>query len=142
MKKSLLAVTLMVLAACLAGCLVIVDEETRGPKDRPPGPPEPTERTIAEIDAVGKLAFDNDKREGYKRIAARAGISPDAQVYLVEAVFTRLVFDNAKEDVLLTLIGNPSFSEAAEQAILENLDRLPFDNTKQKILRAISARKG
>ena len=142
MKKNLLAVTLMVLAACLAGCLVIVDEETRGPKDRPPGPLEPTERTIAEIDAVSKLAFDNDKGEGYKRIAARVGISPDAQVYLVEATFAKLVFENAKEDVLLTLIGNPSFSEAAEQAILENLDRLPFDNTKQKILRAISARKG
>ena len=139
MKKSLLAVTLMILAACLAGCLVIVDEETRGPKDRPP---EPTERTIAEIDAVSKLTFDSDKREGYKRIAARAGISPDAQVYLVEATFAKLVFDNAKEDVLLTLIGNRSFSEAAEQTILENLDRLPFDNSKQKVLRAISERKG
>jgi hypothetical protein len=142
MKKSFLAVTLIASAVCLAGCLVIVDEETRGPKDRHSGPPEPTERTIAEIDAVSKLAFDSDKREGYKRIAGRAGISPDAQVYLVEATFAKLVFDNAKEDVLLTLIGNPSFSDAAEQVILENLDRLPFDNTKQKILRAISARKG
>jgi hypothetical protein len=142
MKKNLLALTLMVLAACLAGCIVIVDEETRGPKGRPPGPPEPTERTIAEIDAVSKLTFDSDKQQGYKRIAARAGISPDAQVHLVEATFARLVFDNSKEDLILTLIGNPSFSEAAEQAILKNLDRLPFDNTKQKILRAISARKG
>lgn len=132
----------MVLAACLSGCLVIVDDETRSPKERPGGPPEPTERTIAEIDAVGKLAFDSDKRQGYKRIAGRVGISPDAQVYLVTAVFARLVFENAKEDVLLTLISNPSFSDAAEQVILEKLDRLPFENSKQKILKAISARKG
>ena len=142
MKKSLLAVTLIVSAACLAGCVFVVKEETRGPKDRPSGPPEPTERTIAEIDAVSKLAFDSDKGQGYKRIAGRVGISPDAQVYLVEAVFAKLVFENAKEDVLLTLIGNPSFSDAAEQVILEKLDRLPFENSKQKTLKAISARKG
>ncbi|KPL23772.1 MAG: hypothetical protein AMJ75_05440 [Phycisphaerae bacterium SM1_79] len=139
MKTSSLAVVLIVSAVCLGGCVVVVKEETRGPK-RPPVC-LPTERTIAEIDAVSKLAFDLDRQRGYKRIAARAGISPDAQVYLVKTVFAKLAFEDAKEDVLLTLIGNPSFSDAAEQAVLEKLDRLAFEDSKQRILKAISERK-
>jgi len=102
MKKSLLAAGLIVSAVCLVGCLVIVDEEPRGPKERPRGPHEPpvclpTERTIAEIDAVSKLAFDSDRQQGYKRIAGRAGISPDAQVYLVKTALARLAFADARK---------------------------------------------
>lgn len=139
MKKSLLAVGLFVSAVCLAGCLVIFSEETRGP-DEPPVC-APIDETIAEIDAVSKLSFDSDRQQGYKRIAERTELSPDAQIYLVEAVFEKLSFDNAKEEVLLTLIENPSFCRAAEQAILEGLDRLAFENSKKKILKAIGERK-
>ena len=139
MKKGLLAVGLFVSAACLTGCLVIVSEETRG-RDGPPVC-APADETIAEIDAVSKLSFDSDRKQGYKRIAERTELRADAQVYLVEAVFEKLSFDNAKEEVLLTLIGNPSFCRAAEQAILEGLDRLAFENSKKRILKAISERK-
>ena len=136
MNKSLLVIGLLVSAICLGGCFVIVDEETRGPR-----PHRPDDETIAEIDAVGKLPFDSDREQGYKRIAERQGLSPEAQVHLVEAALGRLSFDNAREDVLLTLIGNPDFSRAAERAILEKLDRLAFSSSKKKILKAISDRK-
>lgn len=139
MKKSLLVVGLFVSAVCLAGCLVIVSEETRGQDGQPVC--APADETIAEIDAVSKLSFDSDRKQGYKRIAERAELSADAQVYLVEAVFEKLSFDNAKEEVILTLIENPSFCSAAERAILERLDRLAFEDNKKKILKAISERK-
>ena len=138
MKKSLLVVGLFLSAVCLGGCLVIVSEERKGP-ERPPVC-LPADETIAEIDAVGKLSFDQNRQEGYKRIAEREGLSEGAQVYLVEAILDKLSFDNAKEDLLLTLINNPSFSSAGKQAILEGLDKLAFENTKQKILKAISER--
>jgi len=139
MNKNLLIVGFIILATFLNGCIVVLDEETRGP-DRP-GTHLPDD-TIAEIDAVGKLSFDSDREQGFERIAAREGISAEAQVHLVEAALGRLSFDNAKEDVLLTLIKNPDFSRAAERVILEKLDKLAFASSKNKILKAISDRKG
>ena len=138
MNRNLLVVGLFVSAVFLGGCIVIVDEETSGPG----GPVVySTDDTIAEIDAVGKLPFDNDREQAYKRIAARQGLSPEAQVHLIETALGRLAFDNAKEEVLLTLIGNPDFSSAAERTILEKLDRLAFSSSKKRILKAISDRK-
>jgi len=140
MNRNLLVVGLFVSAICLGGCVVIVDDETRGPSG--PGIYSPDDDTIAEIDAVGKLPFDSDREQGYKRIAERRGLSPEAQVHLIEAALGRLSFDNAKEDVLLTLIENPDFSGEAERIILGKLDRLAFSSSKKKILKAISDRKG
>jgi hypothetical protein len=138
MNKNLMVVGFFILAMFLNGCFVIVEEETRGPGR--PGTHLPDD-AIAEIDAVGKLPFDNDRQQAYKRIAGRAGLSDDAQVHLVEAVYSRLSFENAKEDVLLTLIANPDFSSAAERTILEKLDKLAFPNSRKRILKAISDRK-
>ena len=138
MKKSLLAIGLFIAAVCGGGCVVVVNEEAREPQD---SSPLPTERTVAEIDAVSQLSFESDRKQGYKRIAQRRGLSADAQVHLVETVLSKLAFDNGKEEVLLALIENAVFCDAAEQAILENLNKLAFENSKKKILEAISQRK-
>ena len=135
MKKGLLVVGLVVSALCLGGCIVFVGEETRGNR-------RDSDATIAEIDAVGKLSFDSERKRGYERIAERQGLSPRAQVHLVEAVLGKLSFDNAKEQVLLTLIENPDFCSAAEREVLENIDRLAFESSKKKVLKAISLRAG
>lgn len=139
MNRRLLFAGFFVLAIFLNGCIVVVDEETREPSGSWDYPPD--DDTIVEIDAVGKLPFDSDRRQGYERIAAREGLSPEVQVHLIEAALGKLAFDNAKEDVLLTLIRNPGFSSAAERAILDKLDRLAFASSKKKILKAISDRK-
>jgi len=136
MNRRLLVFGLFVSAICIGGCVFIVDEETRGPR-----PHRPDDETIAEIDAVGKLSFDSDRKQGYERIAERQGLSPEAQVHLVEAVLGKLSFDNAKEDVLLMLIENPDFSSDAERTILDKLDKLAFASSKKRILKAISDRK-
>ncbi len=134
MKNGLLVVGLVVSALCLGGCIVFVGEETRGHRGG-------SDATIAEIDAVGKLSFDSERQEGYERIAQRQGLSPGAQVHLVEAALGKLSFDNAKEEVLLTLIDNPDFCSAAEREILESIDRLAFESSKKEVLKAISERK-
>ena len=140
MNRSLLVIGLFLSAVCLAGCVVIVNEKSRGPDE-----PEvyiPDDETIVEINAVGKLPFDSDRKQGYERIASREGLSPEAQVHLVDAALGKLSFDNAKEEVLLKLIENPDFSREAERTILEKLDKLAFTSSKNKILKAISDRKG
>lgn len=134
MKNGLLVVGLVSLALCVGGCTVIVGGETRGHRGG-------SDATIVEIDAVGKLSFDSERKEGYERIARRQGLSPGAQVHLVEAALGKLSFDNAKEELLLTLIENPSFCGAAERKILESIDRLAFESAKKKVLKAISDRK-
>lgn len=135
MKSRLIVVGLAVSALYLGGCIFIVKDDGHDHGRFPP------DTTIAEIDAVGELSFDAERKDGYKRIAKREGLSPGAQVYLVEAVLDKLSFDNAKEEVLLTLIKNPNFSSLAENEILDNIDELAFERSKKKILDAISDRK-
>ena len=139
MNRNLLVAGFFVLAMFLNGCIVVVDEEKRGPSGSWDYPPD--DEAIAEIDAVGKLPFDSDRKQGYKRIAARERLSVEAQVHLVDATLEKLSFDSAKEEVLLTLIENPDFSREAERTILDKLDKLAFSNSKNRILKAISDRK-
>lgn len=135
MKNSLIVFTVAASLLWLGGCFIFVGDESHD------GVGASAENTITEIDAVGKLSFDSERKDGYKRIAKREGLSPGAQVYLVEAALEKLSFDNAKEEVLLTLIKNPNFSSIAENEILDNIDDLAFERTKKKILDAISDRK-
>jgi len=134
MKNNLIVVGLVVSVLCVGGCVVFVSEETRRTRGG-------SDAMIAEIDAIGKLSFDSERKKGYERIAAREGLTAAAQVHLAEAVLGKLSFDNAKEQVLLTLIDNPGFCSAAEREILESIDALAFESSKKKILKAISDRK-
>lgn len=96
--------------------------------------------TISEIDAAARMSFDNEKAEGLQRIAKRAELSPSTQVHLVNATYRSLSFDAQKLQVLKSLIANPSFSDAARQAMVTQLSKLSFDGERQQILRAIDER--
>jgi len=135
MKKKFLSAILIFLVVYIQGCVVVVDEGQ--------WPQEPhqnnivSDETIIEIDAISKLAFDNSRKDGFKRIAQREDLSPEAQVHLIRATFKKLSFENSKKEILLTLINNPGFCSAAEIEILQSLDNLAFNNSKEEILKAI-----
>ncbi|MHC4692485.1 MAG: hypothetical protein ACYS67_07075 [Planctomycetota bacterium] len=138
MKKSLLVLLLFVV--WLTGCIFVVKEE----KTHPPKPDiiyVPADGTIEEIDVISKLSFESDRLNGYKRIAARQELSDEAQDYLVQAIFDKLSFESSKEVALMTLIENPYFSSAGRHAILSRLERLHFENSKTRILKAINERR-
>ena len=141
MRTLLLTAMLVSSLFWTTGCVVVVKEE----KKYPP-PPDvvcvPTDAAVEEIDAVGKLTFESDKLQGYRRIAARHNLDETVQAYLVEVIFDKLSFESSKEAALMTLIKNPCFSLTARQAILNNLERLSFESTKARILRAIDERTG
>ena len=137
MKKLLLILLLFVV--WLTGCIVVVKEEKTYPA-KPDVVYVPADVTIEEIDVIGKLSFDSDRLNGYKRIAARPKLSDAAQDYLVQAIFDKLSFDSSKEDAIMTLIENPCFSAAGRHAILSRLESFHFENSKTRILKAINER--
>jgi len=134
MKNSLIVVELVVSMLCVGGCTVFVGDETRRTRGD-------SDATIAEIDAIGKLSFDSERKEGYERIAVREGLTARAQVRLIEAILDNLAHDSAKQEVLLTLIANQSFSDAAERKIQGQIEKLAFESSKKNVLKAISERK-
>jgi hypothetical protein len=140
----LLLVTAALIPLC--GCINLSFGSRRPPPAEPvvvipSGPLTPGDAaTMAEIDAAAKLRFDGAKQESLNELARRPGLSPAAQVHLVNTVYRKLSFDNAKVDLLRTLILNPAFSDAARQAIVTQLDHLAFDSHKQEILRQLNQR--
>jgi hypothetical protein len=137
MKSGWLCVVAVLMMAA-QGCIVIESKDKHRSECPEKYGADPQDTTVMEIDAISKLSFANDQQAGYKRIAQREDLSEGAQVYLVAVVFKHLSFENAQMDVLMTLVNNPSFSEAAKRAILERMDRLAFENNKAALLEALS----
>ena len=92
---------------------------------------------ILHIDAVNKLISQSDKHDSYRKIAGRKNLREPAQVHLVKNVFTHLISQSAREDVLLTLIKNPNFGYEAEKEILNSLNKLISQSSRKRILDAI-----
>ncbi len=138
MKRHLLIAGLLLMTVAGAGCIVIDVEEGYSCE---PATVESRETTVQEIDAIGRLGFEDDRHRGFKRIAERSDLSDDVQVHLIEATFEKLGFEVSRTDVLLALVNNPCFSSAGETALLERLDRLGFEDSKRRILEAINKAK-
>ncbi len=134
----------------LTGCINLTFGRRSPPAPPPPPPavvmPAPSPlapadaATVAEIDASARLSFEAAKKESLSQIARRPGLSPTAQVHLVNVAYRTLSFDSSKVELLRTLIANPAFSDAARQAIVTQLDHLSFDSHKQEILRQLNQR--
>ena len=135
MRQGLLVLGCVFVTLWAQGCIVIHTEEEVPCRPQTTGPEGVT---IREIDAVSKLAFDNDRSERYEQIAQREGLSERAQIHLIEAAFKHLAFENAKVDVLLTLADNPSFTPTSKAFLLDRLDRLAFEHDKRQILDAVA----
>ena len=139
MSRWLLVVTMVFAAVCANGCIVINAEKSGSCWS---GTVEPEDVTIREIDAVGKLDLEENRREGYKRIAERQCLSAGAQTHLIEAVFDKLNLEDAKRDVLLALVRNPCFHSSAKAALLDRLDGLALGEHRREILSAMGKRRG
>ena len=120
----------------LNGCIVIDTEKTESSWGSEAIEPENV--TIQEIDAVGKLSMEDHRREGYERISHRHGLSTGAQVHLVEAAFGNLSRDDAKVDVLTTLVRNRCFRSETKAAILDRLGSLDREGSRKEILDVMS----
>jgi hypothetical protein len=139
MSRWLLVAAIVFAAVCANGCIVINTEKTGSCWSTTV---EPEDVTIREIDAVGKLDLQENRREGYKRIAERQSLSAGAQTHLIEAVFDKLDLEEAKRDVLIALVQNPCFHSSAKAALLDRLDGLALEDHRREILSAMSKRRG
>jgi len=145
-------IALLVVATAASGCVVSIgghDREEHPPRRSETPKPSPVivvpgntedSATIAEIDAISKLNFDQPRQDGFRAVATRSGLSPGVQVHLVNTTVRSLNFDAAKVEVLVALVQNPSFSVSAKEAIFKQLDHLSFDASKSTVMSAIQER--
>ena len=140
MKK---VVFVIVIGAMLTGVSGCVDELVSWGNDKSTdifGRDMALVATLSEIDAVSKLKSDQGRSDGFGVIAGRSGLQVEAQVHLVKKVYDALYFDNAKADVLLKLIANPSYSNEAKNEILVRLNKIKDEKQKVEVLSAINNR--
>jgi len=130
-----MTVGLVVTTLGAGGCAVVIEHSSTDA----PAPVVVTPGGAArEIDAAAAMDFESSRLAGLRAIAARQPLSPEDQVYLVNAIYTRLDFESSKLSALLTLIRNNSFCEAAKSAILSGLHQhLDFESSKTQVLKAI-----
>ena len=103
------------------------------------GDDEAAAAAVEEINAIGRLPFQNDREGRLLAVAQRPDLPEPAQIHLVNSVFRMLWFDSARRRVLLALIESPGFSRPARRCILARLGGLTFSSTKVSILDALDA---
>jgi hypothetical protein len=140
MKTFIVPTLLLGITAVLTGCVGI----EIGNRSSSPTPPvivtSADAATVAEIDAAGRLDFDSSRTATLTQIASRPGLSPTAQVHLVNTAYRRVQFSDSKVAVLRAVIANPDFSDAARHAIVSQLQNLRFDSNKQAVLNELNQR--
>lgn len=138
MRNFGLAVIVTVFVLVLSGCVITVGggDSSQGRHPRRGS----DAATLAEIDAAANLTFNDDKEKAFIRIASRPYLSGQAQAYLAQKAMKSLVFDDSKRDVLLALVNNPYFVAEGKEAVLENLDSLAFNSSRNQVLEAINRR--
>ncbi len=131
---------LVTLAACKQAPVIIVMQPPE------PLPPDATvvfvddPSTVAEIDAVRNLAYENHRADHLVRIARRQNIGPDSQIHLIDTAFDVLRFEESRVRVILQLIDNQVFCVDAKAEILKRLDLLNFDMHRNAVLSALDNR--
>lgn len=143
MKKLILSTLLIGSALVFTGCVGI---SIGGRSSAPPLPPAPVivsspdAATMAEIDAAARLSFDSSRLQALTQIAQRPGMSPGAQIHLVNVAYRRMSFSDSKVTLLRAIIANPDFCDSTRHAIVSQLHHLSFDSNKQIILNELNER--
>ena len=142
MKSATLSAITPLFALLFPGC-IIVDAHKETPHSTTDTASAavcaPQDLASKEIDAASRLSNQAARAEALKRIAQRQGLRPDSQARLVWAAYLHLSWDDAKVDVIRTLIDNPEFSPQAKEAVLDGLNRhVAFDPNRSVLLEAVS----
>lgn len=137
MRKTAFVGTLFIASVLLNGCIIVSSNKTQTPPETCPAPTPQTNATIAEIDAVSKLASDSARARIYKAIAERPGLSPQERIHLTKAVTTHLASHSDREKVLMALVNNhpPVPQPASKQPVsctAETEDAAPNEAAVEK----------
>ena len=138
MKTLILTLTLAGLLAGTTGCVVAIGASKSESQPPPQVLTSSEAATIAEIDAASKLSFDAAKLTALIQITRLSDLSPAVQLRLVEAAYKRLSFADSKVALLREIIISPNFCDATRQAIVTQLQMLPFDANKQEVLNELN----
>lgn len=92
---------------------------------------------VSVIEAISKIESNSTKRRLYIAIAKRDDLNDQGQIALVNSAFDTLFSETAVEDVIITMIQNPNFSDAGKEAIIKRVDDFFSDSSKKRILGAL-----
>lgn len=95
---------------------------------------------MAEIDAAAGLMMESNRLDTLKMIAARPGLTADTQVYLVQVAVQKLLLESSRKTVFLALINNPTFFSEGKIAVLQHLDDLALESSRQEVLKQLDRR--
>jgi hypothetical protein len=111
MRKAVSVSILCVLSVLFSGCIVVSSNKTQ-PASKHECPKHPqsvyspeVKATMAEIDAVSKLASHSARANVLKAIARRPGLAPEERIHLTKAV-SLLASHSDREEVLMILANN------------------------------------
>ncbi len=96
--------------------------------------------TLAEITAIEKLDYENNRLDALFAIAHRASLSAEAQVRLVQSAYHGLTFENNKVALLREIIKRADLAAAARAEIIAQLNSLDFDNNRLAVLKMLNLR--
>ncbi len=138
MRKGCILSFFAVLTMILTGCSVTIGGGTQHTVWE--GATQAEQVTIAEIDAAAGLMMESNREKTLKNIAMRPQLSADTQVYLVGVAMDELMLEGSRKSVILALINNPAFVSEAKMAILENIDALMLESSRQQVLDRLNRR--
>ncbi len=94
--------------------------------------------TVAAVLAqLKRRSFSHERQKGMVALLAKRTLEPPDQVAVVEAVFAQLDFGHEQVAVLKKLIASPNFSPEAKKAVIQRIERLPFDHEKVEVQKAL-----
>ncbi|AQT67711.1 hypothetical protein STSP2_00859 [Anaerohalosphaera lusitana] len=141
MRRMVLVVFCVVTMLCSAGCMDKILAWNEDTTTDLLGRKADLVATLAEIDAVADLKSDDGKYKGFMVIAKRPGLEIPAQERLIKRVYEELYFDDAKGDVLVTLVENTNFSHEAKREIMVGLNNIESEEEKIRVLDAVQFRR-
>jgi hypothetical protein len=93
------------------------------------------------VDEINRAFYPLSVRPSMDRlsdVARRPTLGPAAQVYLVNRVILDLPSSGDRTELLLLLIRNPSFSNAARDAIISRINEIGLDSHRVAVLNALA----
>jgi len=139
LTRALSALVLAALTLLFAGCAGPPTESA--PQSEPASDTQTHRDVMREIRDVAGLPMDHHVRDGLVHIAKRPGVSPEAQVMLIETALDELMLDSRIMDVLNALLDNPDVHPVALDRMQAAMDTFDFQITREKLSQRIKTRR-
>jgi hypothetical protein len=105
----------------------------------PPRPRGLTGPNADSIEAATMIDYPTERLKVLHKIAERENLTPEEQLYLIDAICAPLGFGDDQSNALVALIRNPVLTEEAREHIWEMLPKTRMGSSKARVIEALEA---